>query len=358
VRALLASPKARGLFSAAIPASNLGGYDYATTYSLYYTPSEEYSTAAQAILQDTGCTNNDTAQEVSCLKSVSASTLVNLADVARYVIVDGTYITSIQLNVTARGQAAHVPVLWGSMAEDGAPFISYPAEGTTRTDAIYTILYGEPSIASAIISNTDLFPLPTGSNATLDVFNLTARLATDVEFRCIDQATVHSAIQNGVFPTAYYYQFDRSYQTPGWDPNAPTCDAPVTASHPLGDPSLPYFRCHSGDLMFQFGTLGQFDLGYRDEYDLPFMQLIMDYWTSFVRTHNPNPNSKYLAVRGYTNTSSAIASSGTWQPVSAAADTLRRLDYPGRQDTFQELTECQVLGLPINYYENATSSAS
>ena len=356
VRALLGSPKARGLFSAAVPASNLAGYEYATTYSLYYTPEQEYSVAAQQIINTTGCTSSSTSDEINCLKNVPAATLVNLATVARYVIVDGTFIVADQIDVTKPGASAHVPVLWGSMADDGAAFIGYPTLTTDRNEAIQTVLAGYSDIATVVNNATELFPISTSTtNATLNLFNLTSRIATDSQFRCLDQATVHSAIRNSVFPTAYYYQFDRSYQPHGYDPNAPVCDAPITATHPLGDPSLPYFKCHSGDLYFEFGTFGQFSFEYRDDLDLPFSQLVLDYWTSFVRSHDPNPSLEFLSIRGHESTIEAIAASGHWDPVTSKKDTLRRLNYPPEQSDFLESDQCTLLGLPIDYYDTQPS---
>lgn len=213
VRALLASPKARGLFHAAMPASNLAGYNYATTYSDYYTPAEEYAVAGQAILNATGCLGS--ADAVGCLRAVPPKTLQGLSTVARYVIVDGIYITANGLNVTdlrAPGASARVPVLWGTTADDGAAFIGFPAaSATSRDDAVWSVLYEHPDIAQAVISNTSLFPLPNTGNATLDAFNVSARIATDVELKCLDQATVYSGVRSGAFPKAWYYQVRSSF---------------------------------------------------------------------------------------------------------------------------------------------------
>ena len=87
-----------------------------------------------------------------------------------------------------------------------------------------------------------LFPIPTGTNATYDVFNVTARVTTDVEFRCLDQATAYYAIQHNLFQSIWFYEFNRSYQTPGFDPNYPVCDAPISEGYPYGDPSQEYFK--------------------------------------------------------------------------------------------------------------------
>lgn len=67
------------------------------------------------------------------------------------------------------------------------------------------------SVANAI-AKSDLFPQPNTGNTTLDVFNVTQRITTDIMFRCLDQATVEASVVNNVFPVNYVYEFDRSYQ--------------------------------------------------------------------------------------------------------------------------------------------------
>lgn len=74
------------------------------------------------------------------------------------------------------------------------------------------------------------------------MFNVTARVTTDIEFRCLDQATAYYAIQHNLFQSVWFYEFNRSYQTPGFDPNYPVCDAPVSEEYPYGDPSQEYFK--------------------------------------------------------------------------------------------------------------------
>jgi hypothetical protein len=84
------------------------------------------------------------------------------------------------------------------------------------------------------------------------------------------------------------------------------CNAPKTPTHPNGDPGGEYFKCHSGDLTQVFGTWRRLGLPERDPNDTPFTQSIMDYWTSFARTHDPNPDAAYLRARGYVNTTAQI----------------------------------------------------
>ena len=135
-------------------------------------------------------------------------------------MVDGKYITSKELVVNKPGQAANVPVMMGLMRDDGAPFIKYPS-----TSEVTNALRDQSVNASAIVQS-GLFPTPNGQNATANVFNVTSLVSTDIQFRCIDQATAISAAKHSVFPKVYFYEFNRGYQI-SWNPNPPVI-APLT----------------------------------------------------------------------------------------------------------------------------------
>ncbi|EIN11150.1 alpha/beta-hydrolase [Punctularia strigosozonata HHB-11173 SS5] len=347
VRALLASPEAIGNFSAAIPMSNLAGENFATSFSLYFTISQLQPVAVDPILTETGCNRTDLADVLACLRSVDAETLVNLPDVARFIVIDGKFVTSEQLPVDGSSPVAHVPVVMGFMRDDGAAFIGFPPNSDVTTNIAGVL--SSPSAAD--VEASGLFPTPAGPNSTLDVFNVTARITTDVEFRCLDQAAAISALNHSVFPDIWFYQFNKSYQTPGFDPNAPVCDAPIDAAHPHGDPSQEYFKCHSGELFFVWGNLGQFQLPFRDENDLLFSQLASDTWTSFARTHDPNPSHAFLTARGYTGTLALVKEGGIWEPLGGQNErALRLLDMPLRMSTFEEVAQCDFLGLPFDTF--------
>ncbi|OCL13561.1 cholinesterase [Glonium stellatum] len=343
VRALLASPKAIGKYAAAIPMSNLAGSNYATTYSLYYTIPEEVSVAAEPILNATGCL--DPATQLKCLRAYDPYNLTSLSAVARYIVVDGTYIVSKELELNNPGPVANVPVLMGFMRDDGGPFIGYPA-----TTNVSQALNAQSFNATSIVSSGD-FQVPQGSNGTLNAYNVTTRVATDSEFRCLDQATAYAAATNALFTDLYFYEFNRSYQMHDWDPNAPVCDAPKTSSHSYGDPSLEYFKCHSGELFFVFGTLYRQGLPSRDDLDIPFSQYALDSWTAFARSYDPNPDHDFLAARGYTNTTNMLLRSGRWESVCEDEPMLRQLQAPISLDVgFREIKQCEALGFPLDYY--------
>ncbi|KAL1635956.1 hypothetical protein SLS58_010007 [Diplodia intermedia] len=356
VRALLASPKAIGKFRAAIPQSNLAGSNYGTTYSQYYTIEQEVAVAANPILNETGCIT--ASNRTGCLRSYDACRLVRLSDVARYLVVDGTYLISRTLPLNGSGPAAPVPLLMGVMRDDGAAFISYPS--ANQSFSSFLTASGFPSTTNV----TSHFPIPsvlTPTNTSLAVFNASARLATDAELRCLDYATIYSGIENGAFPRAYFYEFDRSYQIPGFSPNYPTCEAPPAPEHLDGDPSLEYFKCHSGELLYVFGNIMREGLPLRDHGDIPFSQAVLDAWTAFARNLDPSPDAAYLLSRGYGDALGAAMERGggnaRWEAVEPGAPVYRALSWPVSVDAaFRDAAQCDALGFPLDYYEGMNLS--
>ncbi|EJT98148.1 alpha/beta-hydrolase [Dacryopinax primogenitus] len=330
VRALLGSPPAIGLFNGAILQSDPVGSGMSAPWTYYPIITQEYNSTTQGILALTGCNGTDNvAQQLSCLKAYDPLQLVNISVVANAPVVDGTYVTTTELPLTGTGPLARVNVMIGNMRDDGAAIISYPTQGESLLNA-------------AVAATGGLFPLPSGSNTTLDIFNLTARMGTDTIFRCLSEATAQSGLNHSLFKSLWYYQFERSYQLNWWSPNWPACVPPVEEGFPYGDPSQEYFHCHSGDLYLAFGSLNRAALPYRDAADLPFAQAVLDRWASFIRSYNPNPSMAYLTVRGYANTYNMLVQEGTWKPVGAAV-----LSVPERSTGWLELEQCAALNLSL-----------
>jgi hypothetical protein len=125
----------------------------------------------------------------------------------------------------------------GNMRDEAGVLALYP-RSTNVTQAI------ENSYLNATIyaEHEKLFPTPTGANTTLDTFNVTIRFATDAMARCADQAFAHAGAKSEVFPSVWFYEFERGYQPADFELNTPVCDAPVDAEHPYGDPSKAYFK--------------------------------------------------------------------------------------------------------------------
>ncbi|KAM7197691.1 Alpha/Beta hydrolase fold [Rhypophila sp. PSN 637] len=348
VRAMMASPMAANKFASAILLSNLGGLNYGTTYSKYYTIDEQLSVAGNAILNLTNCSS------VDCLRSIPANTLTSLSTVARYIVQDGTYITTPELispsTASLRPDLKGINLMHGTTRDDGAPFITYPS--TTTNQSAYLLSSGfDPSLVSE-----SLFPLPqyTPANETKSLYNSTSRLATDAIFRCVDTATVFSGQKNpAILPSKiWYYEFDRTYQTNGW-PGTDVCNPPKTATHPNGDPTQEYFKCHSGELYYVFGNLARQGLPMRDENDLPFEQLVLDLFAAFIREGDPNMGveGEFVRTRGYIAGNGRRGfGTGRWEPSESGKTTMRVLDWPGYQTGFRETEQCKAIGLGLEDY--------
>jgi carboxylesterase type B len=249
-----------------------------------------------------------------------------------------------ELPLNKSAPSMDVALMTGIMRDDGGPFSKF-SKSSNASQALK-----EQGFDSANILGSNKFPCPQGTNTTINIFNLTSRVTTDAEFRCLGQATAVASALNGVFPVVYSYEFNRAYQIVEWNPNPPTCTAPITASHPYGDTSQPYFRCHSGELYYVFGTLVRQGQPPRDEDDIPFSQYIVDTWTAFARERDPNPSLDFLAARGFTNTSKLVKNAGLWKTVRSENSTLRILEMDVRDEAFKEVEQCDVLKFPLNYY--------
>lgn len=256
VRTLLGSPKAIGKFRGSIAMSNLGGGvdlgltgNYATTYSSYLTPAQSYA-RSEALFEEVGCNQTTLDARISCLRATPAQTIVNAATVARYVVQDGVYVNTEDLDVYNRnGSAANVNTIWGIVANDGASFSTYPKTPVTSELAGIQAALGISQAEAQSIIDSGLFPLYNTGNITLDSFNVSQRVATDNQFRCIDQATVYAGVESGAFKTSYFYQMQRS--AGGYDPNN-LGGPPVEPGYPYGNPEKPYFKLHGSDMPWVF----------------------------------------------------------------------------------------------------------
>ncbi|KAF2830474.1 acetylcholinesterase precursor [Ophiobolus disseminans] len=350
VRTLLGSPQAIGKYQGAIAMSNLGGGvtlglngDYGTTYSTYYTVDQSYKIAGPQIFTAAGCNGTNVAAQIICLEQVPASKIVGLNTVARYVVQDGTYVNTPNLILSTRNAStAHIPVIFGIIRNDGASFSTYPKTPISNHTQGLQLALGINSTWAQRVIDSNLFPLTSTGNLTLDSFNVSQRIATDKTFRCVDQATVYAGAESRAFQKAYYYQFERSID--GYDPN--------NLGQPANDnPKNPYFRFHGADMPWLFGTLNRI----REPEDLWSAQLVSSYFASFVRTGDPNPDLRYLDARGYEKVVEGVKKYGKWGEVDASRKSggeVRLLDWPSKSTGFVDVEQCAWLGYPLDYYLN------
>ncbi|KAF9526695.1 cholinesterase [Crepidotus variabilis] len=350
VRALLSSPPAIGLFAGAIAQSTPGGYYPASMFIDFQSVADEYNNVDAPFVKSVNCTKSTNTEVLKCLRALPVEK-ISANPLYRGPTVDMTYLTTPRLAVNKQpGPLAPVHVIFGWLRDDGALFSgSLPAENANLTGAL-TGAGVPPDLATKVVANPDVFPVPSSPNTTLNLFNVTSRVATAGQFACADQAIVISAGNHRAFPSVYAYTFDRTYSAGGFAP--PFCSPPKSAEYPDGDPNQPYFRCHGGELYYTAGTLGQDSLPFRDAGDLLLSQTTVDAWGSFARTYDPNPSAAYLAARGYNASAEAFKKAGRWAPITSASKTpLRVLDVELKNVEWRDTEQCKLLGLPATMFD-------
>ena len=131
-----------------------------------------------------------------------------------------------------------------------------------------------------------------------------------------------SAASRSTFSALYSYRFDR-----GFFPAFPGSGIPdaCTGTSSNGQTKV----CHASDILPVFGTSATVGVGFNNDTNSTFHDsasihadtmpsaasytaYIQDVWTSFVRTHNPNPAPAYLRARGYDTTLAIVQAAPTF----------------------------------------------
>jgi carboxylesterase type B len=264
-------------------------------------------------------------------------------------MLDGTYIVTdtLILNGTG-GYTEGVAFMTGTNRDELAIDMDFPKEGTNVTETFAKGLVGSNTDMSGLLK-TPAFAISPNPSLN-EILNVTVRASTDVLYTCLEHATVYTAAQFKKFYALYSFEFNRTYNPSGYTKDH--CEPPATAARPDGDPDKEYFKCHAGEQLIVFGNIKRDGLPDRDGLDVPFSRLIIDYWTSFARTRDPNPDPAYLLARGYHSTISQTTAVGKWEQAKAVDPTVRLLQWNGRHVPFGERDQCNTLGFPLDYFNN------
>jgi len=269
---------------------------------------------------------------------------------SRGLVQDGAYLNVTFLPLDGSGLTSDVVLMTGTNRNELGVEFDMPSGNATVSDVLNNFAgrFGVP-VASLTPLTEGPFPVPAEA-APADLLNLTIRIGTDGVYTCAEQATSYSAVKHDAFEAVYSFMFNRTYNPSGY--TKPHCGPPATKEHPDGDPNLEYFKCHAGEQMIVFGTALRDGLPDRDGLDVGFMQLVMDYWTSFARNGNPNPSKEYLEARGYYSTLDQIDDVGPWNPATPEEPNLRLLQWDGKHINQTETEQCKALGIDLDFWED------
>ncbi|KAJ7352026.1 alpha/beta-hydrolase [Mycena albidolilacea] len=319
---LVKTPKAHGLFSAAISQSGGAG------------AVQNYSSAAAAVgpALDVYCNSTGDAR-LACLQALPAETILNITNtVTTWVgVLDGVYVLNDSVSQVSQGPSGvnSVPYMAGFMPEEGQSLLGTTiAPNMTDFDpaSVVGADLGAQVLASGLWNITDSF---TPYNATVNVY-------TDNHLTCSAEEMITAAAKMHAFPSLYVYEMQRAYALSYFNPYN-LCTFPAGNDEPL------YYRCHSGDLYEVFGTYHIFDQPIRNIRDIEYTTMIQDMWASFACIGNPNPPHAYLEARGYQSTLD-ILSRWTWPQYTAGKPVVAMLQYPGLETgALPDIARCAVI---------------
>ncbi len=270
---LMASPLAEGLFDRAIvesgPMLDLG-------LPINEVPTlEEAEKTGEEISKELGCDGEE--DELAALREVSPDELIEASSsdseffspISLSPNVDGYLLTESPSEAFAAGRQHAVPLLTGINANEGTLFILTQDITLNQYRLMGNYLYGEH--AGEVEA---LYPAAGEGEvkAAMD------RLITQMGFGASARFTAESMQKMG--EPAYLYLFTQTLQDPR------------TQSLGLGS-------FHGLEIMYVFGNFDKMEIEGLTEADYALSEAMMDYWTSFARSGDPNAGGAAVAWPAY-----------------------------------------------------------
>lgn len=183
--------------------------------------------------------------------------------------IDGYDFPEPPLNAFKAGRAAKVPVVIGTVQNEGLIFVKKAVSYVSKVeyDALMVALFGPINGIRVDI----LYPPRSvaGKNKTM----VASHVITDYAFRCATRKATEylSKINNG---QVYLYRFNHalSFAKQSWGPNYQYCD--------------PY-TCHGGELPFVFNPVALVGVQFTPQ-EAKLSAAMQAYWTNFAKTGSPN----------------------------------------------------------------------
>jgi para-nitrobenzyl esterase len=303
----LQSPRSKGLFHRAINQS--GTRIGVTAPQVALKLGEDFAATA-------GCASDPSA---ACLRSLSVEKILGsqsgiLGKVVDFPSVDGTVITRSALDAFTAGDYNRVPLMSGLVRDEQGFFMPELSTGQPYTESAYKA-YAASFGAAHAEALLKQYPLAGYDSPSLAAIAM-AQGSKACTARALDRQWVRHA-------PLYVYQFD--------DRTAPSYFPPV---------SFPMRAYHTAELQYLFPMFrgGRGEAHELNAQQKQLSEAMIDYWTAFARTGNPNPQRQ--------------GAPPMWRPYAADKDNVQILDLPAPREAlgYGAANSCdfwdRVLALP------------
>lgn len=192
--------------------------------------------------------------------------------------IDGAELTLQALEAFATGKYNHMPIMIGSVSEEALLFI-YMADKSAVNTAEYILvifdIFGEDGVGVL-----ERYPATPAIGDKRDAMSV---LGTDYIFTASIR-NVATSIQKNNDPSQgiYLYQFDHVLSFDAWGPDYAECVGHV---------------CHGAELPFVFHSADEGGWFHFDAAEVKLSYQMMDYWTNFGRTGDPNNGTNAVTLQ-------------------------------------------------------------
>ncbi|KAL2824814.1 Carboxylesterase family-domain-containing protein [Aspergillus cavernicola] len=316
VIAVLSSSAARGLFSGALVQS-------APVDLPWYTREVYSELVVPHVAEAVGCANATSTENslLSCLRSVPATNFVDnstafqtaMSAVARDVGSDYLHVSQLLASIeplmpmvddsgsgviddqfhtllATNRLPNRVPTMFTTVTDEAALYISQfiPDLGSSQSGLNTLLGIAFPSQLAQSLINTTAFPTDPAQNDSVRIIG--AQALTHSEWTC-PQAYLLRNAGSASFPTLYEVEI-----TDGHTQTNSSSIPDICSPNPTYNAT-----CHANDVLPAWGTLNSKTLNvdpYYNTNDILHSQLLNDVFGAFFRSHNPNPDTNMLRLRG------------------------------------------------------------
>jgi para-nitrobenzyl esterase len=265
----MASANASGLFHKAILQSGGYGQDQRTL--------SQAEALGETLSQSAGC--DVEGSKLDCLRALSVQDILAAQGSTSYIPNTGTGILPVSIrSALASGSFNQVPVIEGSNLNEGRLFVGLNelskgvlSDESTYSQSVAAYLSVSPVLDADAIASRYLALQDSESD---NRFSLAfSAIQTDVGFACEGLAQVSTLAS---FVDTYSYHFT--------DENAPSLLPQALISFPLG-------AAHAYEIQYVLSTEEvMLERGAGDD-QINLANAMVDYWTTFAKSGNPNPES-------------------------------------------------------------------